>query len=150
MSKNSTSVQRRLFQLIVYLVLPREHAAPTRWCFKRYYNFITGGRCFSESVQGTVFQEKQNAKIVPQHSLRSNHRAHTKWQWLISGVHSIMMEKSALGAEGGGCMHTHPLSLYLPSRKKLQRTFQLRGQIHSFIYTQIHLFHLYPRCNLWF
>ncbi len=34
----------------------------------------------------------------------------------------------------GGCtlhMHAHPLSLYLPSRTKLQCTLQLRGQIHS-------------------
>jgi hypothetical protein len=55
----------------------------------------------------------------------------------IAGVHSIMMEKSALAGVGG--VHAHPLSLYLPSRTKLQRTLQLRGQIHY-----IPLFHLYP------
>jgi hypothetical protein len=42
-----------------------------------------------------------------------------KVQWPISGVHSIMMEKSALAVEGSGCT-PHPLSLYLPSRTKLQ------------------------------
>ncbi len=36
----------------------------------------------------------------------------TEWQWPISGVHSIMMEKSALGGEGG--VHfwkIHPVSV---------------------------------------
>jgi hypothetical protein len=31
-----------------------------------------------------------------------NHRVHTEWQLAISGVHSIMMEKSALAGEDGG------------------------------------------------
>jgi len=31
----------------------------------------------------------------------------------------------------GWLVHAHPLSLYLPSRTKLQCTLQLRGQIHS-------------------
>jgi hypothetical protein len=30
-------------------------------------------------------------------------RVHTEWQLPISGVHFIMMEKSALAGEGGGC-----------------------------------------------
>jgi hypothetical protein len=34
--------------------------------------------------------------------LLSSHRVHTDWQWPISGVHSILMEKSALPGEGGG------------------------------------------------
>jgi hypothetical protein len=85
---------------------------------------------------GLFFQGRQNAKIVPQDILRSNHRAHTKWQSLISGVHSIHHDgKISPGCWGWG-LHAHPLSLYLPSRTKLQWsecTFQLRGQIHSFI-----------------
>ncbi len=48
-----------------------------------------------------------------------HHRVHTEWQRPLSGVHSIMMEKLA-----------YPLSLYSPSRTKLQCTLQLRGQIH--------------------
>jgi hypothetical protein len=31
----------------------------------------------------------------------------TEWQWPISGVHSIMMEKSALAGEGEGCTPNH-------------------------------------------
>jgi hypothetical protein len=58
-----------------------------------------------------------------------HHRVHTEWQLPISGVHPIMMEKSALADEGG--VHAHPLSLCLPSCTKLQCTLQLRGQIHS-------------------
>jgi hypothetical protein len=33
----------------------------------------------------------------------ADHRVHTEWQLPISGVHSIMIEKSALAGEGGGC-----------------------------------------------
>ncbi len=61
---------------------------------------------------------------------RPDHKVHTEWQWPISGVHSIMMEKPAHAGEGEG-VHALPLSLYLPSRTKLQCAFQLRGQIHS-------------------
>ncbi len=52
--------------------------------------------------------------------------ASTEWQWPLSGVHSIMMEKSAQPGEGG--MQAHPLS---PSHTNLWYTLQLRGQIHS-------------------
>ncbi len=41
-----------------------------------------------------------------------------------------MMEKLAQAGEGGG-VHARTLSLYLPSRTKLQCMLQLRGQIHS-------------------
>ncbi len=34
------------------------------------------------------------------------HRVHTEWQFPISGVNSIMMKKSALAGEGGGCTPT--------------------------------------------
>ncbi len=33
----------------------------------------------------------------------SDHRVHTEWQLPLSGVHSIMMVKSAHPDEGGGC-----------------------------------------------
>ncbi len=45
-------------------------------------------------------------------------------QWLLSGVHSIMMEKSAQLGEGGRGVHAHPLSLYLSSCTKLWCTLQ--------------------------
>ncbi len=51
--------------------------------------------------------------------LLGNKRMHTEWQWSLSGVYSIMMEKSA-----------QPGELNLPSRTKLWCTLQLRGQIH--------------------
>ncbi len=41
-----------------------------------------------------------------------NHRVHTEWQWPISGVHSIMMEKNSLAGEGGGCTPTPFHSIY--------------------------------------
>ncbi len=54
------------------------------------------------------------------------HRVITEWQRPLSGVHSIMMEKISPGWWGWGPgVHAHPLSLYLPSRKKLQFYAQL-------------------------
>jgi hypothetical protein len=61
---------------------------------------------------------------------RPDYRVDTEWKWPISGVHSIMMEKPAHAGEGEG-VHALPLSLYLPSRTKLQCALQLRGQTHS-------------------
>jgi hypothetical protein len=40
-----------------------------------------------------------------------DHRVHTEWQRPLSGVHSIMMENSAMAGEGGG-VHAHLLSFY--------------------------------------
>jgi hypothetical protein len=59
-------------------------------------------------------------------------------RWLLSGVHSIMMAKSAQPVAGGG--YPLPRSLYLPSQAKLWCTVQLRGQIHSLYFssTPIH------------
>ncbi len=44
----------------------------------------------------------------------AQHRVHTEWQWPLSGVHYIMMVKSAQPGEVGG-VHALPLSLYLVS-----------------------------------
>ncbi len=59
------------------------------------------------------------------------------------GVHSIMMENSAMAAKGGGGARLPPLTLlYLPSRTKLQCT--LKKQIYTLL-----VFHLYPVYILW-
>ncbi len=51
--------------------------------------------------------------------IRIQHREHTEWQCTLSGVHPIMMVKSALpGVEGRGVYYALPLSFYLPSRAK--------------------------------
>ncbi len=60
-----------------------------------------------------------------------DHRVHIEWQWPLSGVHTIMMEKSAQFWWWGGGGARPPLSLYLPSRTKLWCILQLRGQMHS-------------------
>jgi hypothetical protein len=55
---------------------------------------------------------------------------YTEWQWPLSGIHSIMMVKSAQSGEGSVCTpRALPLSLYLPSQTKLWYTLQVRGQI---------------------
>jgi hypothetical protein len=33
-------------------------------------------------------------------------RVHTEWQWPLSGIHSIMMEKMVQAGEGWGCTPT--------------------------------------------
>ncbi len=45
--------------------------------------------------------------------LGKHHRVHAEWQWLISGVHSFMMKKSApAGESGAGCTPTAFHSIY--------------------------------------
>jgi hypothetical protein len=54
-----------------------------------------------------------------------HHRVHTEWQWPLSGLHSIMMEKSAQPVEGGGCTPTpftlstitNKVVMYAPAEK---------------------------------
>jgi hypothetical protein len=41
-----------------------------------------------------------------------DHRVHTEWQWPLSCVYSIMMEKSAQPDEGGRCTPTPFQSIY--------------------------------------
>jgi hypothetical protein len=67
-------------------------------------------------------------------------QVHTERQLPISGVHSIMMEKSGQAGEGGECMPAHPLSLYLPSPAKLQCTLYAPAERAD----TFPLFHLYP------
>jgi hypothetical protein len=51
--------------------------------------------------------------IVGRYCICGISRVHTEWRMLISGVHFIMMEKSALAGERvTGCTHAQPLSEY--------------------------------------
>ncbi len=55
----------------------------------------------------------------------ADHRVHTEWQWSLSSVHSIMMEKSAQPGEGGGALPppftistiTYKVVVYAPAEK---------------------------------
>ncbi len=59
------------------------------------------------------------------HAYALNHRVRTEWQLPIYGVHSIMMEKSALAGEGGGCTPTpfhsvtitYKVAVYAPAER---------------------------------
>ena len=51
---------------------------------------------------------------------------YTEWQWPLSGVHSIMMVKSAHPGEGGGA-RPPPFSLSIPSQAKLSVRSSLQG-----------------------
>jgi hypothetical protein len=66
---------------------------------------------------------------VCSYTVGCTHRVHTEWLWPISGVKSIVMENQPWPGRMGG--DTHPLSLYFPSRTKLQCTLHLRGHIRS-------------------
>ncbi len=87
----------------------------------------------SENREGQEEREMANENF--------HHRVHKEWQWPLSGVYSIMMEKSAQSSEGWG-KHAYPFSLYLPSLTKLWCTLQLRGQTHS------PYFYSTPKCTL--
>jgi hypothetical protein len=75
-----------------------------------------------------------------------DHRVHTEWQWPLSGIHFIMMVKSAQPGKGGGC--ALPIWLSIPSRAKLWYTLQMRGQIHSPYFSSIPICTLWPRTPL--
>jgi hypothetical protein len=64
----------------------------------------------------------------------SEHK-YTEWQRQLSGLHLIMMEKSARAGEGGGA-RPPPFTIFTITYK-FWCTLQLRGQIHP-------LFLLYP------
>ncbi len=88
--------------------------------------------------------ENWNLKILQNHRCLARRNFFQHWIHRVATAafwhtYSIMMEKLAQAGEGGGLL-AHPLSLYLPSRTKLQCTLQLRGQIHSpyFIYIPVY------------
>ncbi len=70
------------------------------------------------------------------------HRVHTEWQRPRSGVHSILIEKSALAGEGGGFTPTPFHSIYHHGQS-CWCTLQLKWQIHSFYFYSIPLYVLY-------
>jgi hypothetical protein len=65
-----------------------------------------------------------------------NHRVHTEWRLPISCVHPIMMEKSALAGEGGGCTPTpfQPITI----------TYKVAVYDPAERADTLPLFHLYP------
>ncbi len=96
-------------------------------------------RCSDEGTYTLVLCMYTSVQSIHIHS--PDHRVHTEWRLPISGVHPIMMEKSALAGEGGGCMPipfqpitiTYKVAVYAPA----ERTDTLP------------LFHLYPIFTLW-
>ncbi len=78
-----------------------------------------------------VIQFMRKAFLILDHRV---HRLATVTFWRSF----IMMEKLSQNWWGWG-VHTHPLSLYLPSRTKLWCMLQLRGQIHSPSFYSTHI-----------
>ncbi len=72
--------------------------------------------------------------------LSLHHSVHPDWRLPISGLHPIMMEKSALAGEGGGCTPTpfrpititYKVAVYAPAERA----------------DALPVFHLYPVCAL--
>ncbi len=48
-----------------------------------------------------MYKEIQKRSVAK--SYITDHRVHTEWQWPLSGLHSIMMEKLAQSVKGEGC-----------------------------------------------
>jgi hypothetical protein len=61
-------------------------------------------------------------------------RVNTEWQRKLSGVHSLMMEKSALAGGGGGRTPTPFHSIYPQSCSVLQLSGQIHPRISSLPY----------------
>ncbi len=59
------------------------------------------------------------------------HRVYTEWQWPLSGVHSIMMEKLGQPGEGGGGGCTPIPFSYIYHHVQSWCTLLQRGQVHS-------------------
>jgi hypothetical protein len=82
---------------------------PIKFPLPSYANFLQLGETYSSSILLTN-EGWELAWLAKFENLKcfhgSNHRAHTEWQLSISGVHSIVMEKTALTGEGGGCTPT--------------------------------------------
>ncbi len=75
---------------------------------------------------------------------RPDNRVHTDWQWPISGVHSILTEKTALAGEGRGVHRARPLPFTL-----FNITYKVAVYAPAERADTLPLFHLYPVCNLW-
>ncbi len=71
------------------------------------------------------------------------HRVHTEWRLPISGVHPIMMERSALAGEGWGCTPAH-LSAYYHDVQSCSVLYTPAEMANT-----LPLFHLYPLCTRW-
>ncbi len=78
---------------------------------------------------------------------RTTEYIHTEWRFSISGVHPIMMEKSALAGEGGGALHAPPpfYSSYhnVQSCSVVVRSCWEGWYVHSLFFIST------PICTLW-
>ncbi len=88
-------------------------------------------------------------------------RVHTEWQWLLSGVHSIILQKLAQACEGGGCMpspfhySSHHVKVHVPAEWADTLTLfhpyphvQTLWIIHSNGSSKnVHSYHIYGSCK---
>ncbi len=118
--------------------------------FKEILFYFLSVYALASTVSYRVYFPLPAISVPFRSSCSWQHRVHTEWQRLVSGVHSIMMESSALAGEGGGARHKPPFTLLL-LQTKLQCTFQLRRQIHSpyFISTLICTYYSYSVSSLY-
>ncbi len=95
---------------------------------------------YPQSIQRVSTQYPQSIHIVSTEYPQSIHRVSTEYPQSGNGpfLAYIHHDGKIIPAWCGWGVHALPLSLFLPSRAKLRRTLQLRGQMHS------PLFLLYP------
>ncbi len=103
--------------------------------------YSTGGWCTLAIWKTKVIKAIQQ-NIFRFHLL---HRVLTEWQWPLSGVHSILMEKSAQPGEGGGArpsptpfhyiyFYVYKVVVYAPVEREDTKPY----------------FHSTPMCTMWF
>jgi hypothetical protein len=94
-------------------------------------------------IQGRFFQTGFNnyVHLLDGSCWKRCHPLHTEWQRLISGVQSIMMEKSALVGKVGG--------VRLPPFTLFSITYKVAVYASTERADTLHVFHLYLICTLW-
>ncbi len=84
------------------------HLLPVSTCLTSFFPWLLS-RCTSFLSLCYLSPSPPETCLV---HLHYNHRVLTKWQWPISDVHSIMMEKTSLGWWWWGCTPTPFHSIY--------------------------------------
>ncbi len=102
-----------------------------------------GRRCSRPASRASLRPSPAPVPLTEQSSSLqvTGYKVHTEWRYPISGVHPIMMEKSALAVEGGSARQPpfHNIYYHIQSCSVRVRS----GREGRYI-----LFHLYPICTL--
>jgi hypothetical protein len=107
-------------------------------------------RIWTHHTSASILHEKNNQtwKIGEQYTrscvVGGGHRVLTEWQWPLSGIYSIMMERSALAGVGGGVCTPTPFHSFYHHVQSCSVRSSWEGR-----YTPPIFFISTPICTLW-